>query len=186
MKKSLSKVSLAMFMLVVLFSCNQMSNKQKEQSIKDSQSVQGKKVGDSTSLKQIAEEKTEKYNFKSHNDVQIFWNDFKGAIVAKDKESLKRMCINPIPSYYYDSKSEISIERLFEPEFVNQIKKVQKLDKTKAAVVELLTNNYDIKKDIPVYQLMIDGWEFSGACLYFTLVDGEYKLVGIDSWENEG
>lgn len=126
------------------------------------------------------------YNFVEHSDVHVFWNDFKTAVLSKDIENTKKMCIIPIPSYYFDNKDIMNVDRFFEKEFVNQIKKIKMLKKIKIEEGSSEVSHFNLKINIPVYQLEINEWEYSGAILYFTIIDGKYKLVGIQSWEAEG
>jgi len=194
-----TSILLVIFLAVSLcmISCGQNGKKEKELALKEQELANREKaialkekdfykedttknVGESTSAF------SKNYQFNRHSDIQVFWNDFKTAVINKDMENTRKMCINPIPSYYYDTKGTMEINRFFEVEFVNQIKKISMLKRIKITPDYSFISEFNLKVNVPVYQLEIEGWEYSGAYIYFTQIDGNYKLVGVLSYEAEG
>ena len=169
---------------------NELTPKEKELAIIEKDTSQKKSaILEQNSVKKVTkseEDSSGVYNFGKHSDIQVFWNDFKKAVLSKDIENTKKMCIIPIPSYYYESKDKMNVSRLFEKEFTTQIKKINELKKIKIMSESSEVSKFNLKINTSVYQLKIDGWEYSGAILYFTVVDGKYKLVGVQSYEAEG
>lgn len=179
--KNLSLFS-GVFMITLSLTGCVNSNEQKQQIV----------AGDSVSvLKDSAKQdtvviKTTPYHFDKHNDLKEFWNDFKKAALNNDMENMQKMCVTPLPNYYYDNGDVMKIDRLFEKEFVDQLKKIDLPKKTTINKESFEITQFKLKTNVPVYIIDIEGWEYSGAILYFTLIDGEFMLAGVQSFESEG
>lgn len=180
--KSLSLFSGVIVITLSLMGCVN-GNEQKQQVVAgDSVSV----LKDSVKHDTVVVAKTDPYNFDKHADIKEFWNDFKKAALNKDKENMQKMCVKPLPNYYYDNGDVMKVERLFEKELVDQLNKIDLPKKTTITKESFEITQFKLKTNVPVYIIDIEGWEYSGAILYFTLIDGKFMLAGVQSFESEG
>lgn len=137
---------------------------------------------------------------EDQNTIKGFWTLFKDAVVKEDFEAIKSLCRLPLMEYYFSEYSEETndLQKYFGyfPDQVEsfenlklQIKNISLPEKYKfydKQYANRFYNNFNLTDGTEVYFVTIEGWHYSAAYLFIINIEGNYYIIGDDSWEYEG
>ena len=156
------------------------------------QGVEWGKISDNTESElATSQKKTSEYNFGKHDDFNIFWTDFKKAVIAGDKDAVAKMTKFPFKDNRSNSGPDVKLfTSKTSADFINRYNEIF----SPAVIKQIDTGKYsqsiaydgdpgnDNQQKIPdSYSLLVhleavNGW---GAEFVFKKINGEYKLTDI-------